>query len=173
MLLVAALTVAVVPTARADDDPPSPDVPDTTPAPPADETAPAPAPVAAPAMTPVVTPAPMAIVPPPDRTNAYIATAVTGGALVAAIYCLVKFDQSSGDAGKSDPGHLGTDAEAKLRSAYDDADTWRTRTLVMGGVVLVGAVVSGYFWGEADPKRPSIGVHPTNDGAAVSVSGRF
>ena len=179
--LVAALAVVFVAPARADSDPPSPDVPDTTPAPPADETAPAPAaaaapapapaPVAPPAMTPIATAPPVMIQ--PDRTNAYIATGITGAALLGAVYCLYKFNQASDNAGNTDPGRLGTDAEAKLRAGYEEADSWRTRTLVMGGAVLVGAVVSGYFWGETDPKRPAIGVHPTNDGAAVSLSGRF
>ena len=181
--LVAALAVVFVAPARADSDPPSPDVPDTTPTPPADDTAsapapapataPAPAPVAPPAMTPAATPVAVPVVPPPDRTNAYIATGISGAALLGAVYCLVRFNQASDDAGKADPGRLGTDAEAKLRAGYEEADSWRTRTLVMGGAVLVGAVVSGYFWGETDPKRPAIGVHPTNDGAAVSLSGRF
>jgi hypothetical protein len=121
-------------------------------------------------MTPVMAPVVMV---PQDRTNAYIATGITGAALLGAVYCLVKFNQASDNAGKAEPGQLGTDAEAKLRAGYEDADNWRTRTLVMGGVVLVGAVVSGYFWGESDPKRPTVNVHPTTDGAAVSLSGRF
>jgi hypothetical protein len=170
-LLVAALTVALVPTARADSDPPSPDVPDTTPVPaeaPADVT-----PVMPPALTPMVTPVQVAPAPPADRTNAYIATGITGALLVGAFVCLVKFEQASSDAGKTEPGMIGTEAQTKLQAAYDDADSWRTRGLVMGGAVLVGAVVSGYLWGETEPKRTSLGIHPTGNGAAVSLSGRF
>jgi hypothetical protein len=176
--LVAALAVALVAPARADSDPPAPDVPDTTPTPAVDDTPPAPtaapvAPIAPPAMTPLATTAPVMPEAPADRTAAYIATGVTGAALLGAVVCLIKFNQASDDAGNSKPGQLGTDAEAKLRAAYDEADSWRTRGFVMGGVVLVGAVVSGYLWGETAPKRPALGVHPTPDGAAVSLSGRF
>ena len=90
-----------------------------------------------------------------------------------AVVCLIKFNQASDDAGNPKPGQLGTDAETKLRAAYDEADSWRTRGFVMAGVVLVGAVVSGYLWGETAPKRPALNIHPTPDGAAVSLSGRF
>jgi hypothetical protein len=170
-----------MPRAIADSDPPSPpDVPDTEPAPPPQE-APPPAPAPAPAPPSDIVYRPMAPLPPKlepstesvDRTSAYVASSIAGAALLGTLICFLEFNAASDRAGQSEPGRLGTDAQAKLTAAYAEADTWRTRTLAVGGVALVSSVVAAYFWGETPPMKPRLNVQPTTGGAAVSLGGRF
>jgi hypothetical protein len=117
------------------------------------------------------------------RTNAWIATGVTGGLAVAGlgwwlagdhyIYgshgnqpggCVPNFNAEGIDVNNCSAGNLGVEHRQHV---------WFYSEFAIGAATATAAVVAAYLWSQHEDTLHLVTVTPTPSGAAVSVGGRF
>jgi hypothetical protein len=119
-------------------------------------------------------PAPAAPPEPTSRVPAYIAGGITAGLLVTT---LVVWHHGSGDGGDVSGQTVIGDPTAtpESRAQQGAIRRWYYEMGALGGVTVLGGVVTTVLWSRSEPIAPSsqLVVAPTAGGAIVAIDGRF